>query len=128
MTGRDLAKDATAFWKTQHGMAGMDSTGKRGGPGGGEFAKQANNWPTPTANDDNKSVEAHLAMKQRMGERDGSNANRTAITSLNVKVKQWTTPQAHDSSGGNPERVRRKGSEHGCANLADDVTKWKADE
>jgi hypothetical protein len=75
-------------WHTPHGMTGVDATGKQGA--GGEFAKQATQWPTPTANDDNKSVEAHLAMKQRMGERDGSNANRTAITSLNVKVKQWT--------------------------------------
>jgi hypothetical protein len=25
-------------------------------------------WPTPVANDDNKSVEAHLAMKKRMGD------------------------------------------------------------
>ena len=44
-------------------------------------------WPTPTANDDNKSVEAHLAMKKRMGERDGTGANRTAITSLQVMAK-----------------------------------------
>jgi hypothetical protein len=38
-------------WKTPHGMSGMDASGKRGGPGGGEFAKQANNWPTPQANE-----------------------------------------------------------------------------
>jgi len=51
-------------------------------------------WPTPVANDDNKSVEAHLAMKQRMGERDGTGANRTAITSLAVtaKLASWPTP------------------------------------
>lgn len=57
-------------------------------------------WPTPVANDDNKSPEAHLAMKQRMGERDGSNANRTAITSLQVMAKyvesDWVTPSARD--------------------------------
>ena len=69
----------THHWKTPHGMAGVGASGKHGGAGGGEFAKQANNW---------------------------------------------TTPQAHDSGGGSPERVRRKGTEHGCANLADDVTKW----
>lgn len=56
----------------------------------------ASNWPTPTANDDNKSPEAHLAMKQRMGERDGTFANRTAITSLQVLVKAWPTPAARD--------------------------------
>jgi len=44
-------------------------------------------WPTPVANDDNKSPEAHLAMKRRMGERDGTGANRTAITSLQVMAK-----------------------------------------
>jgi hypothetical protein len=54
-------------------------------------------WPTPTANDDNKTPEAHLAMKQRMGERDGSHANRTAITSLQVKVQVWPSPRSEDS-------------------------------
>ena len=44
-------------------------------------------WPTPVANDDNKTPEAHLAMKMRMGLRDGSNSNRTAITSLQVMSK-----------------------------------------
>lgn len=55
-------------------------------------------WPTPVANDDNKTPEAHLAMKQRMGERDGTGANRTAITSLQVMAKYagWTTPSARD--------------------------------
>lgn len=38
-------------------------------------------WPTPTAHDDNKTPEAHLAMKARMG------GNRTAITSLQVLVR-----------------------------------------
>jgi len=38
----------------------------------------------------------------------------------------WTTPQAHDAAGGNPERVGRFGTKHGGANLADDVTLWKA--
>jgi hypothetical protein len=54
-------------------------------------------WPTPCANEDNKSPEAHLAMKLRMGERDGTGANRTAITSLQVMAKtlaSWPTPMA----------------------------------
>ena len=51
-----------------------------------DFAMLAG-WPTPVANDDNKTPEAHLAMKKRMGERDGSGANRTAITSLSVLAK-----------------------------------------
>src|SRR5262249_26966176 len=56
-------------------------------------------WPTPTAHDDNKSPEAHLAMKQRMGERDGTHANRTAITSLQVLTQQWQTPTHCDAAG-----------------------------
>lgn len=74
-----MLSSAAAQWKTPHGMGGLDASGKNGGSGGGEFAKQAT---------------------------------------------QWTTPQAHDSGGGNPSRVRRKGTQHGCSNLADDVTKW----
>jgi len=55
-------------------------------------------WPTPVANDDNKTPAAHLAMKARMG------GNRTAITSLQVLVKAialgWPTPTAVTDSGG----------------------------
>ena len=49
-------------------------------------------WPTPVSNDDNKSVEAHLAMKSRMG------GNRTAITSLQVMAQTagWPTPTRRD--------------------------------
>ena len=53
-------------------------------------------WPTPVAKDDGKTPEAHLAMKKRMGERDGSGAARTAITSLQVmaQIAGWPTPMA----------------------------------
>ena len=45
-------------------------------------------WPTPLANDDNKSPEAHLAMRARMG--------RTSVASLQVAAKMsgWPTPTA----------------------------------
>ena len=55
-------------------------------------------WPTPVVNDDNKTPEAHLAMKKRMGERDGTGANRTAITSLQVMV-QTVSPARLTASG-----------------------------
>jgi len=48
------------------------------------LSAQMAGWPTPVARDDGKTPEAHLAMKRRMGERDGSLSNRTAITSLAV--------------------------------------------
>jgi hypothetical protein len=35
----------------------------------------------------------------------------------------WTSPQAHDTTKGDPARVRRYGTKHGAANLTDDVAK-----
>jgi hypothetical protein len=66
--------------------------------------KESSLWPTAVAADDGKTPEAHLAMKQRMGERDGSAANRTQITSLAVKVQAWPTPRQEDgeSRGNHP--------------------------
>lgn len=49
-------------------------------------------WGTPVARDDQKSPEAHLAMKQRLLGRKPD----AAVTSLTVQVKQWPTPTAHD--------------------------------
>lgn len=59
-------------------------------------------WPTPAANDDNKSPEAHLAMKRRMGERDGTYANRMAVTSLQVLAQMWPTASANEDAAGRP--------------------------
>ena len=55
-------------------------------------------WPTPVSNDDNKTPEAHLRMKMRMGERDGTGAKRTAITSLQV-MAQTVGPARLTASG-----------------------------
>jgi hypothetical protein len=63
----------------------------------GSECSSSHTWPTATANDDNKTPEAHLAMKKRMGERDGTGANRTAITSLQVLVQTWPSPRSEDS-------------------------------
>jgi hypothetical protein len=68
-------------------------------------------YPTPVANDDNKTPEAHLAMKQRMGERDGTHANRTEITSLQVLSKAIGAALGSSASTGaigvlNPELPR----------------------
>src|SRR5262249_32874729 len=65
-------------------------------------------WPTPVANDDNKSPEAHLAMKARM-----KGGPRKTITSLQVMVKatergMWPTPTVDDSNQG--ENARKSGA------------------
>ena len=66
-------------------------------------------WPTPVANDDNKTPEAHLAMKLRMGERDGTGSQRIAITSLQVMAQtlsSWPTPVREDSESNGGHRGR----------------------
>lgn len=65
-------------------------------------------WMTPVANDDNKSVEAHLAMKQRM-----KGGPRKKITSLQVQIKEvsaWPTPHANAGTG--PGTQGREGGEN----------------
>ena len=58
-------------------------------------------WPTPVANDDNKSPEAHLAMKARMG------GNRTAATSLQVVAKMTGWPTPCTPSGGRSTSIEK---------------------
>jgi len=80
-------------------------------------------WPTGTAHPDGKSPEAHLAMKRRIGERDGTNSNRTAITDLQVMANfaGWATPQARDHFSAHSEEYikAKKAQGHGMANLND---------
>lgn len=83
----------------------------------------AQRWPTAVANDDNKSPEAHLAMKQRMGERDGTFANRTAITSLAVKVQTWPTATNGDSKSA-ARHTTTTGIMHPGTTLTDAINMW----
>jgi hypothetical protein len=62
-------------------------------------------WPTPVANPDNKTPEAHLAMKLRMGERDGTHSNRTAITDLQVMAKAIGT-----TTSGSTDQTENRGA------------------
>lgn len=68
-------------------------------------------WPTPTEDNANNA--------------GGPSRQKNTYRDLTVDVANWATPQAHDSSAGNPERVGRFGTEHGGRNLADDVTLWQ---
>lgn len=56
----------------------------------------ATRWPTPCAQDDNKSPEAHMAMKARM-----KGGARNTITSLQVLTQTWPTPASRDAKGEN---------------------------
>lgn len=64
-------------------------------------------WGTPVARDDQKSPEAHLAMKARMG------GNRTAVTSLTVQAKMWPTPRASMNENRTTGRAPSHGVTHG---------------
>jgi hypothetical protein len=98
----------------------MDATGRtadgRKHTASLEHAVKFSGWPTPVANDDNKSPEAHLAMKKRMGERDGSNSNRDQITSLQVMAKMvgWPTPNTVNNGVGEESDAKiRRGMDPG---------------
>lgn len=52
----------------------------------------SSSWPTPVSNDDNKTPEAHMAMKRRM-----KGGPRNTITSLQVMAQTWPSPRAEDS-------------------------------
>jgi hypothetical protein len=75
-------------------------------------------WATPNCRDDHNPSTPESPRTQRKLEQGWT-------IDLNEQAAWWTTPQAHDASGGNPERVGRFGTKHGGANLADDVTLWK---
>lgn len=72
-------------------------------------------WPTARAID---GIVRHSKnwMKKRVDE------NRDV--DLTTAVKMWPTPQKHDSTKGNADRVGRYGTEHGGRNLNDEVQMW----
>lgn len=82
-------------WLKPHGMSGMDS--KTGRPGaGGEFAKQATNWPTPSASvaNDRESPESWHARAATLKAKH-MNGNGAGLP-LTVAAAQWPTPMASD--------------------------------
>ena len=87
----------------------------RGNAGGS--SRGARIWPTVTARDDQKSVEAHLAMKQRLG------PGHTAITSLTVFVKAWPTPRASMNENRTTKNAPSHGNGHGKT-LAGEAVRW----
>lgn len=99
--GANLTRDAE-MWLTPAGMTGMDASGKPGA--GGEFVADAQH--------------------SYGGGNLTSSPKHTGGIDLEGAAELWHTPQTHDLSGGNPNRIRRHGTKHGDANLADDVTAW----
>jgi len=110
-SAQSLFEDSTLFSETWP-RSGMMRNGcvferRTWAPAIGESAGSVSQWPTARS-EDTESCGNHLG----------------AVDSLTGASAQWATPQAHDQSGGNPNRVGKFGTEHGGRNLADDVTLW----
>lgn len=88
---------------------------------GPNIREQAANWPTPAAQDDNKSPEAYRRMREHKLGRTGAAAE--TISSLQVKVQTWPTPSASVANDGeSPEtwhaRAAALKEKHGNGNGA----------
>lgn len=117
---RNLNEEA-AQWTTPTSWPTARATdGTKGGPnqagskGDLMLPSAAAQWPTPVANDDNKSPEAHLAMKARM-----KGGPRQTITSLQVLVQQWPTPTAGDSNSSGAAGYSIASGRHSGTTLTD---------
>lgn len=98
-------------WGAQPGL-GRDADGPAAGMDGS--AQGGVMFPTPVARGDGKSLEAHMAMKARMG--------RNTVTSLDVMARSgfWPTPGGFGGGGS-----ARGGDRHAePANLAGAVRMW----
>lgn len=61
-------------------------------------------WPTPVAHDDQKSPDAHMAMRASL-----PGGPRATISSLEVASKAWPTPAARDAKGENALPFHERG-------------------
>lgn len=84
--------NGSGLWRTPTVEDSQDREFARNNRGEPKLSAQAKYgkgamWPTPVANDDNKTPRAHMAMKARM-----KGGPRYTITSLQVAAKMWPTP------------------------------------
>lgn len=132
-------------WLTPCGMTGVTTDGRIGA--GGEFSQQATrwatpdcnqssysngqfgpnireqaaNWPTPAAQDDNKSPEAYKRMRTEKLGRTGEAAE--TISLLQVRVQTWATPTSSDNSNRTTQMAPSHGNGHGIV-LAGQACQW----
>jgi hypothetical protein len=97
-----LAKGATARGKRQVGLESV-----------------ARMWPTPCAQEDQKSPEAHIAMKARM-----VGGPRSTVTSLTVAAKLWPTATAGDASATCAAGYSTESGRHSGTTLTDAIRLW----
>lgn len=106
------AKGSSSWPTARAQQAGSLNQSPSGGPPQ-DLGVTARNWPTPVANDDNKTPEGHLAKKP----------GRTVVTSLNiVATKMWPTPDA-PGQGGPRNRQESRGQGHNVS-LGETAEHW----
>ena len=81
---------------------------------------QSRNWPTPAAQDDNKSPEAYRHMREFKLGRTGAAAE--TISSLQVKVQVWRTPDTNECGGAQDATKRLEGGH--SLRLQDQAHSW----
>jgi len=113
LTLAGVAHDLTG-WPTPNTPSGGPNTKSTATHTGGldlEGAVRVCGWPTASARDwrDPRASAETMAKNAR------------PLNEVAGMVVGWTTPQAHDTSPGNPERVGRHGTVHGDRNLNDEA-------
>ncbi|MGB5760819.1 MAG: hypothetical protein WBM50_28145, partial [Acidimicrobiales bacterium] len=105
-------------WPTATATDAKQSRGS--GPSDITLTEAVRMWGTSVARDDQKSPEAHLAMKDRMG------GGRTEVTSLTVQSKMWATPRASMNENRTTQHAPSHGETHGRT-LAGDAASHQAE-
>lgn len=102
-------------WQTPHGMGNTDSTGKLGG--GGEFAKQATQWMTPSTSAPDKEYTRDQGV---------SGQERLALSGQAMQATAlWATPRTITGGGESAERKKELGRENaGGGDLQAQVQNW----
>jgi hypothetical protein len=85
--------------------------------------------PTPTSSD---HIERTSTSTEKLNPLTGKSVSLDRFvkfwpdeeTQKSGEPKMWATPQAHDTSPGNPARVGRYGTKHGGRNLNDEAALW----
>ena len=107
------AGDGSKGTRTPEGAAKEVARNK--GPDLGAMAS----WPTPNVPNGGRVNPPGNSLTGKAP--DGSKKQ----IDLNAVVRaSWTTPQAHDTSPGDPARMNRHGTKHGDRNLNDEAAAW----
>ena len=134
----ESASSSSAAWPTIRSSEAGDYQNQWDGTTQPTLTGAVKNWPTARREDGEScgnhpgavdsltgAVKTWATPNAHDGRRPGSDATSTQGANLKRDAELWTTPQAHDQSGGDPERAKRGCAEAGNKNLADDVTLWQ---